>query len=100
MKKLHIVVRLVVALATGTLMLQNIPAARAGQNVVVAQLAGEWTKCVAWSGGKTFNIVNGGYNREACFNLGHKCTGNPNATITFYGNPVVVNAPYTRCVAR
>jgi hypothetical protein len=65
----------------------------------VADIAGEWTRCVAWSGGTTFNIVNGQGSRAACFALGRKCTGNPNATVTYYGNPVIVNAPYSRCTA-
>jgi hypothetical protein len=62
-------------------------------------LAGEWTRCVAWSGGRAYNIVNGSNNRDRCFQLGRVCTGNPNAQVTYYGSAVVVNAPYERCVA-
>jgi hypothetical protein len=60
-------------------------------------VAGEWTKCVAWSGGATFNIVNGYPNAPRCFDLGRKCTGNPNAKVTYYNPAVAVNAPYQRC---
>lgn len=73
--------------------------ARAAPNTRVADLAGEWTRCVAWSGGLTFNIVNGQGSQAQCFALGRKCTGNPNATVTYYGSAVVVNAPYQRCAA-
>ena len=96
MKRLLTLARLVVLVPSTTTFL-GISSASAEQNANVAQVAGEWTRCVAWSGGTTFNIVNGQANREQCFALGRKCTGNPNATITFYGNPVIVNAPYTRC---
>jgi hypothetical protein len=67
--------------------------------IQVADIAGEWTRCVAWSGGETWNIVNGGGSQAACFALGRRCTGNPNATITYYSSAVVVNAPYRRCTA-
>lgn len=30
-----------------------------------ANAAGEWTKCVAWYGGETWNIVNGGTARKS-----------------------------------
>jgi hypothetical protein len=62
-----------------------------------AQPAGEWTKCVAWSGGLTWNIVNGYPDAQRCFALGRACTGNPNAQVTYYNPAVVVNAPYQRC---
>jgi len=65
----------------------------------VADLAGEWTRCVAWSGGAAFNIVNGSGSRDRCFQLAKVCTGNPNAKATYYTPAVVINAPYQRCVA-
>lgn len=63
-----------------------------------ANAAGEWTKCVAWYGGETWNIVNGGYSPEVCFRKARQCTGNPNLmSVTHYGSPVIVPAPYRRC---
>jgi hypothetical protein len=65
----------------------------------VAALAGEWTRCVAWNSGLTYNIVNGSGSRDRCFQLARVCTGNANARVTYYTPAVVVNAPYQRCIA-
>ena len=73
--------------------------AQAGSNIHLAGEPGEWTRCVAWSEGLTFNIVNGQGNQGVCFALGRKCTGNPNARVTYYNPPVVVQVPYQRCTA-
>lgn len=62
-----------------------------------AQVAGEYTKCIAWSNGTRWNIVRGGYSTQACHNLAIACTNNPNVTIRYYSRPVVINAPYNRC---
>jgi hypothetical protein len=62
-----------------------------------AQVAGEWTQCVAWNNGETWNIVNGQWYNWQCFELARKCTDNPNVEVTYYGSPVIVNAPYRRC---
>jgi hypothetical protein len=64
-----------------------------------AQIAGEWTKCVAWNNGTTYNIVNGFPNQNRCFQLARVCTGNQNVVATYYSSAVVVNAPYVRCTA-
>lgn len=69
----------------------------AASNAKAQGLAGEWTKCVAWHNGDQWNIVNGQYINTQCFALARKCTGNPNVRVTFYGNAVVINAPYKRC---
>jgi hypothetical protein len=61
--------------------------------------AGEWTRCVAWNNGNSYNIVNGQWNRDACFNLARTCTGNPNVQVTYYTPAVIIDAPYTRCTA-
>jgi hypothetical protein len=66
---------------------------------VQAQPAGEWTRCVAWNGGHTYNIVNGSVSQARCFQLRGVCTGNPNAVATYYTPAVIVNAPYIRCIA-
>ena len=71
----------------------------AGADSTRLAVAGEWTRCVAWSGGLTFNIVNGQGSQAACFALGRKCTGNPNSTVTYYGSAVIVHAPYQPSVA-
>lgn len=63
----------------------------------VAQVAGEWTRCVAWNNGETWNIVNGLWSQDGCFNLTRRCTGTPNVSATYYTPPVIVNAPYRRC---
>jgi hypothetical protein len=63
-------------------------------------VAGEWTRCVASSVGTTFNIVNGQGAQATCFALARKCTGDPNATVTYYNSgAVIVDAPYVRCTA-
>jgi hypothetical protein len=62
-----------------------------GQNI-----AGEWTQCVALHNGEQWNIVNG-KDRNICFKLARRCTGNPNVQATFYSAAVIINAPYRRC---
>jgi hypothetical protein len=61
-----------------------------------AQPAGEWTRCVAWNNGQTYNIVNGSVSAARCFELARRATGNPNVRATYYTPPVIVNAPYIR----
>jgi hypothetical protein len=90
----HEVRYIIVALSFG--LLATSQSASAAERLKVADVAGEWTRCVAWSGGITFNIVNGQSNQSTCFALGRKCTGNPNATVTYHSSPVIVNAPYQR----
>lgn len=63
-----------------------------------AQVAGEWTRCVAFDKGQQWNIVHAQDFDQHCFQLARKCTGNPNVKVTFYGNPVIINAPYQRCM--
>jgi hypothetical protein len=67
---------------------------------IAQQIAGEWTSCVAWRGGRTYNIVNGDVSRDRCFELARLCTGNPNVRATYYTPKVVVSAPYERCAYR
>lgn len=64
-----------------------------------AQIAGEWTKCIARANGTQYNVVNGSTGQQRCFKLGKKCAGE-DARVTYHSNPVVINAPYKRCTAR
>ena len=66
----------------------------------IAQVAGEWTKCIAVSNGRQYNIVNGQSSQKRCHELAIKCTGDSNVTSNYRTNPVIINAPYTRCTAR
>lgn len=66
----------------------------------LAQVAGEWTKCIAVSSGRQYNIVNGQSSQRRCHQLAIKCTGDSNVTSNYRTNPVIINAPYTRCTAR
>jgi hypothetical protein len=66
-------------------------------NKSIAQ--GAFSRCVAWHGGETWNIVNGQGSREQCFALARKCTGNPDVTATYYGSSVLVQAPYRQCTS-
>lgn len=61
--------------------------------------AGEWTKCIAHSGGRQFNIVNGHGSVQGCLNLAIRCTGDQNVVARYYHNPVIIRAPYQRCTA-
>jgi len=69
------------------------------QSPTVGGLAGEWTQCVAWNNGQTYRIVNGVGYANHCFQLARSCSGNPQVRATYYPNPVILNAPYTRCTA-
>lgn len=62
-------------------------------------VAGEWTKCIASSNGKRYNIVNGKSSAKQCHKLAIKCTGDSNVSSTYHSNPVIINAPYERCTA-
>jgi hypothetical protein len=62
-----------------------------------ADVAGEWTKCWAYSGGSLWVIVFGQPNNAYCVQLARRCTGNFNAEVHYSTNPVVAQAPYQRC---
>lgn len=65
-------------------------------------VAGEWTKCIMYlTSGKQVNVVNGQYSQDSCFKKGRKCAEGfkwSSSEIKYFSNPVIVNAPYERCV--
>ena len=63
-------------------------------------LAGEWTRCIAFSGRTRYNIVHGGHSWQACLRIAQTCTGDPSVNVRHYSYAVVINAPYLRCTNR
>ena len=64
---------------------------------VAAQVAGEWTRCIALSRGTAYNIVNGEDSPEVCHALAIRCTNDLAVVSRHYSNWVIINAPYLRC---
>jgi hypothetical protein len=66
-----------------------------------AQIAGEWTRCIAWlSNGTQILPVNGQANYTACYQAALRCAaGRPLQLSKYWSSPVIANAPYERCTA-
>ncbi len=60
-------------------------------------VAGQWTKCEAKSGGEKWNIVYGVSSARVCQRLAYLCTKDKNVESTFYSHAVIINAPYKNC---
>ena len=65
-----------------------------------ANIAGEWTQCIARIPGRQWNVVYGQVSQETCVKLGRKCAADSRYVVNYYSSPVIINAPYTRCTKR
>ena len=65
--------------------------------VLPANAQGEWTRCTASDRGVHWNIVNGQSDRDTCFALARRCTGNPNVAANYRTPAAIIRAPYRRC---
>ena len=89
MRKLLALAFLALALAGGVAASSSSPAQ--------ASCAGEYTRCVAHSRGVQWTITNGQTSQQNCVYWTKRCTGDPDATATYYSSAVLICAPYNRC---
>ena len=59
---------------------------------------GQWTRCIAVSGGKKYNIAKA-RTQDGCMNLSIRCTGDNKVRWSWYGHAVLIEPPYELCNA-
>lgn len=65
-----------------------------------ANAAGVWTRCVARSKGKTWNVRYGGSSQSVCHRLAKRCSNDSNVDSTYYSSAVLLKAPFINCTLR